>query len=95
MTTDPYIEKLRALKPQFKEMNIKRLRVFGSRARGDAQPGSDIDLLVDFDRRIGLVGYAGVKRELEKRLEIPVDLLMEASLYEEIRERALKEAVDV
>lgn len=92
---DPYIAKLKAMKPRFKEMNIKRLRVFGSRARGDARPDSDLDLLVDIDGPMGLIGYAGLKRHLEEELEISVDLLTEASLYDDIRQRALKEAVDV
>lgn len=95
MSENPYIAKLRAMKPRFAEMNIKRLRVFGSQARGDARPGSDIDLLVDFAGPMGLIGYAGLKRELEEELGISVDLLVEEALIPELKDNILREVRDV
>lgn len=93
--SNPHIAKLRALKPRFREMNIKRLRVFGSQARGDARPDSDIDLLVDFIEPPGW-GYAGLKRDLEETLGIEVDLVTEKSLkHPYIRRNVLEEARDV
>ncbi len=92
---DPYIARLRAMKPRFGEMNIKRLRVFGSRARGDAKPDSDIDLLVDFYEPPGWA-YAGLKRELEEKLGVRVDLVTLKSLkHPYIHKRVMSEARDV
>jgi predicted nucleotidyltransferase len=52
MTRDEVLEKLRALKPRFEELNIKRMALFGSYARDEATPDSDIDLLIKLgDRR--------------------------------------------
>jgi len=92
---DPYIAKLRAMKPRFAGMNIKRLRVFGSRARGDATPESDIDLLVDLVHPIGLIKYAGLKRQFEEELGIGVDLVKTEGLHSALRNQILAEAQDV
>lgn len=67
------------------------VRVFGSRARGDAQPDSDLDLL-SFPRGPTLFDLARLKRALGERLGIRVDLLTEGSLHPLLRERILTEA---
>lgn len=95
MADNPYIERLRALKPHFAEMNIKRLRVFGSQVRGDARPDSDIDLLVDLDKPIGLVEFAGLKRQLEEHLGKSVDLVTYRGLHRALRDKIVEEARDV
>lgn len=95
MTDNPYIERLRALKPHFADMNIKRLRVFGSQARGDARPDSDIDLLVDLDKPVGLIEFAGLKRQLEEYIGKPVDLVTDRGLHRALRDRIIEEAHDV
>lgn len=95
MTENPYIEKLRAMKPRFAEMNIKRLRVFGSQARGDARPDSDVDLLVDFVEGPTLMTIARTQNMLEDELGADVDVCMENCLVPELKDRILREAVDV
>jgi len=95
MDTHPAIKRLRELKPSFADMNIKRMRVFGSVVRGEAGPDSDIDLLVDFIKPPSW-GGAGLKSELEEKLKNPVDLITESSLkHSAFRERILIEAKDV
>ena len=72
---------------------IRNIRVFGSFARGDARPESDLDLLVDYVP--GKSGFAFVRfcREAEELLGRKVDVATEASLHPLIRERVLSEAV--
>lgn len=68
-------------------------RVFGSTARGEDGPGSDIDLLVASQRPIGLLSQARLERELSAQIGVPVDLVLEDSLRPDLREQILAEAV--
>ncbi len=58
---------------------VARLGVFGSRIRGDATGGSDLDVLVEFDRPT-FRNYMGLKRFLEDLVGIPVDLVSAAAV---------------
>lgn len=73
---------------------ISRLALFGSVARGEAGPGSDIDLLVEFvpGRRVGL-RFITVQAELEALLGRRVDLNTRGFLSPHFRERIIAEAV--
>ena len=95
VTDSSYIERLRALKPRFKEMNIRRLRVFGSHARGDARPDSDIDLLVEFYETPDLIAFSGLQLDLEDYLGAKVDLVTPGGLHRALKDDILKEARDV
>ena len=53
---------------------VSNIRVFGSVARGDSQPGSDIDMLVDFDPNHPGLDLLGFEREVEELLGHPVDV---------------------
>ncbi len=53
---------------------VSNIRVFGSVARGDAGPDSDIDLLVDFDRTHPGLDFFGFAREIEEVLGYPVEV---------------------
>lgn len=66
----------------FKTQPVSQVWLFGSYARGDEKPESDVDLLVKFDhsRPIGLFAYARMWRELEERLGRKVDLVEEGTL---------------
>jgi predicted nucleotidyltransferase/DNA-binding XRE family transcriptional regulator len=69
------------------------VRVFGSVARGDDGPDSDVDLLVDLDDGVGLVGLAGLQRELVELLGVDVDVVPSASLKARSRPTVLAEAI--
>ena len=90
------IAKLHALKPVLQEeMGIKRLRVFGSVARGEARQDSDVDLLVDFDETPSLLKMAGYKLQLEDHLGKKVDFITEAALHDALRDIVMKDVQDV
>lgn len=70
------------------------VRVFGSVARGEAQPGSDLDLLVRWDyTRMSAWGGVGLDQELQQLLGRPVDIISENALHPLMRDQILAEAV--
>jgi uncharacterized protein len=93
--SDPCIARLAAMKPHFARMGLRRVRVFGSRARGDALPDSDLDLLVEFFETPSLFSLAAVQEEMEAAVGVPVDLVFAHKVFPELRGRVLAEARDV
>ena len=75
---------------------VKSLAVFGSVARDEATEASDVDLLVEFDRPIGLLHLIGTQQYLEKLLGVyKVDLVLRHAVIAELQEDIYGEAVDV
>lgn len=72
---------------------VTGLRVFGSVARGQDRPDSDVDLLADIPPGIGLFGLARVVKELEAIAGSPVDLVPAADLKPDVRRRAERDLV--
>jgi predicted nucleotidyltransferase len=83
------------MRPILQRHGVVRAGIFGSVARGEAGPGSDLDLLVEFGRRTSLLDRAGLKLELEAALGRTVDVVHYRSLYERIREGILAEEVAI
>jgi predicted nucleotidyltransferase len=72
---------------------VTNLRVFGSVARGEDQPDSDVDLLVDLPPDMGLLDLGRVQDELEAILGAKVDLVPASDLKPAVRARAERELV--
>ena len=73
---------------------IRNVRVFGSAARGDETGRSDVDLIVDFDAaRYGVLPLAGFGRDVRTIIGRDVDVTTVEMLRDEVRQRALAEAV--
>lgn len=70
----------------------RNVRVFGSVARGDDSPSSDIDLLVDMEPGRSLLDLAALHADLNALLGVKVDVLTEKGVYWLIRRRVLREA---
>lgn len=66
----------------FKTQPVLKAWLFGSYSRGEQRPWSDVDILVQYDRRqpIGLLKIAGMKDELEDLLDCEVDLVEDGTL---------------
>ena len=71
----------------------RNVRVFGSAARGDAGPDSDVDFLVDLEPRRSLLDLGGLLMDLKELLGREVDVVTEPGLHWYIRDRILREAV--
>ncbi|WP_456330741.1 nucleotidyltransferase family protein [Archaeoglobus sp.] len=84
-----------AILPVLKKYGVKRASLFGSIVRGEMREDSDIDLLVEFEGRKSLLDLAGLKIELEEKLKREVDVLTYKSLHPLLKERILKEKVDI
>jgi predicted nucleotidyltransferase len=69
------------------------VRIFGSVARGEAKPGSDVDVLVELERGRSLWDLGGFLMDLQDLLGCRVDVATEKSLHWYIRDRVLREAV--
>ena len=66
----------------FKTQPVLKAWIFGSYARGEETPESDVDILVEFDKdaRVSLMKHAGMIVDLEHKLRRPVDLVTDGTL---------------
>ena len=74
---------------------VARLSLLSSFARDEGREDSDIDLLVEFNRPIGLFEFAGLQRRLGEIVGRRVDLTTVPALEPQVRERIVREAVTV
>jgi len=90
---------LQLLRQKRKELSehyhVKSLSLFGSVARDDARPDSDVDILVEFSQPVGLLHFIELQQCLEDVLGCKVDLGTPRSLKPYIKEQVLQEAIRV
>lgn len=72
---------------------VARLSLFGSFARDEGREDSDVDLLVEFNRPVGLFEFVRLQRQLAELVGHRVDLVTPAALKPQLRNRILREAV--
>lgn len=77
------------------QFGVKALFLFGSVAKDEAAPSSDVDLLVEFSQPAGYFALFTLQDYLENLLGCPVDLGTPASLKPYMRERVMQEAIRV
>lgn len=70
---------------------VERVGVFGSYARGEARPDSDLDLLVWFSEQKSLLGLIRIERELSELLGVKIDLLTEGAISPYLIDRIKRE----
>ncbi len=97
MLAEEAVMLLRANSGVLRRFSVTSLFLFGSSVRGQASPGSDIDLIVEFapEARIGLFEYIRLRDELSVVLGVPVDLVTRDAIHPALRETILQEAVRV
>jgi predicted nucleotidyltransferase len=74
---------------------VRTLSLFGSVARNEGRIGSDIDILIDFDAKMGLFVFVDLKNYLEDLLDCEVDLVTKSALHPALRKKILQEAKNV
>ena len=93
MTAGDILTLLRAHRAELERLGARRVGLFGSFARGEGRPGSDVDLLVDLDRRT-FDRYMDLKFYLEDLLGRSVDLVLADRIKPTLRERILSSVID-
>jgi predicted nucleotidyltransferase len=83
---------LEAHREELKALGVGEVYVFGSTARGEAGPKSDVDLIVVLERPLGFAFFE-LKERLEAWLGRPVDLTTPDGLREDLRESVLRSAI--
>jgi hypothetical protein len=93
LTAAEIVGRLDSHAAELREKGVEKIGLFGSYARGEADPASDIDVLVKLREMSFFNGYMRVKLYLEDLLGHPVDLVQEDSLREELRPYILGEVI--
>jgi predicted nucleotidyltransferase len=86
--------RLRDQKELLDRYAVASVSVFGSVARGEATPDSDVDLLIEFARPVGAFEVIRLERELASVLGRTVDLVTLPALKPRLRDRIVAEAVN-
>ena len=95
MTRDEIIRLISSHRDRLTELKVKRLALFGSVARGEDQPDSDVDVLVEFEAALTLSLYMDLKFYLEKITRRRVDLVLSDSLTPRLKPHIEEDLVDV
>jgi predicted nucleotidyltransferase len=93
---DEIKQKIIEMKPFLKERyKVKEIGIFGSYLKGKQRRGSDLDILVEFekDAEIGLLKFINLENFLSDVLGVKVDLVMKSALKPSIGKRILKEVI--
>lgn len=77
----------------FSKQPVSKAWLFGSRSRGDNREDSDYDIMVDFDKGVGLFKYASILDDLQNLLKRGVDLVTESSLFPWVKDNVNNEKI--
>ena len=91
-----FLATLKRQLPRLKaEYGVESLAVFGSHVRSEERPESDLDVLVTFERPVGLIRLVSLENELSDLLGIEIDLVPKNVLKPHVAATALREAIAV
>jgi len=96
MSRDDVIRRLRQHQAELRRLGVHALYLFGSTARDEARPGSDVDLYFDYDDpKFSLIELAGLQSRLADLLGAPIDLMSRGSLHPRLRDEIEGSALQV
>jgi predicted nucleotidyltransferase len=95
MNSHDALETLRKSEHALRARGVRRAALFGSVARGDNQPDSDIDIMVEIDpeAHITVFDYVGLKEYIASLFDAPVDVVNRDSLKPYVRPAATADAI--
>ena len=86
------LKMIEANRERIKGFGVRRLGLFGSAARGEATEGSDLDFVVELERKT-FDNYMDLKEFLEELFKCKIDLVMKDAIKPRLREPILKETI--
>lgn len=93
---DNIITAIKNSKPDLREQYcVKTIGVFGSYIRGEQTKGSDLDILVEFEKPVSLFRFMDLEEHLEKMLGEKVDLVSKKALKPRIGKHILQEVINI
>jgi predicted nucleotidyltransferase len=97
MTREETIARIRLHEIELRRAGISSLSLFGSVARGEDGPESDVDLMCELapDSAMTLIEFANVERRLERFADRPIDLVVRRAMRPRIRQRAEADMVTI
>lgn len=94
MNRDDVITRLRELKPELeRDAHVSAIAIFGSFARDEAGPNSDLDILIEYEVSPGIFQFIELQNRLSEAIGVKVDLVTKAALHPALRDRILAEVI--
>jgi predicted nucleotidyltransferase len=95
MTRRTVIARIRKHRAQLTKLGVKSLSIFGSVARGEERPDSDVDILVEFEGRATFDRFMDTKFYLEELLGCKVDLVVPQAIKPRMKPHVMQDLVHV
>lgn len=95
MTRETVISHIRKHRAQLTKLGVKSLSIFGSMARGEEHPNSDVDILVEFEGPATFDGFMDTKFYLEELLGCKVDLVVPQAIKPRMKTNVMQDLIHV
>ena len=91
------LAELAALRPALERDGVRHLTLFGSRARQDHRPDSDVDVMIEVDeaKKFSMLDVVGVAHTIEDKVGLPANIFMRRSLDQRFLESARSDLIEV